>query len=213
MNEVLDAPADAAAFQRATGASDAAMADMEHYRALLESWSEKINLVGPSAMAAFWPRHAYDSAQLVRVAPDAVTWADLGSGAGLPGIVLAVLLKGRSGARVHLVESLEKRCRFLADVVETLALPAEVHRARAEETRLTGIEVVTARACAPMDRLLGYAHPIMSRGARGLFLKGSGVEAELVEARKHWRFEVELIPSLSDASGRIVSVTRLARAR
>jgi 16S rRNA (guanine527-N7)-methyltransferase len=112
---------------------------------------------------------------------------------------------------VHLIESLSKRCRFLQETVDTLQLPATVHNARAEDVQLTGIDIVTARACAPLSRLFGYARPILRKGVRGLFLKGRDVEAELADARGPWRFEVELIPSRSDASGRIVSVERLAR--
>jgi 16S rRNA (guanine527-N7)-methyltransferase len=205
------APFDRADFRRETGATDAQMADLERYRDLLDTWNQRINLVGPSAMTEFWHRHAFDSAQLLMIAPDARVWADLGSGAGLPGVVLAILLKETAGARVHLVESVAKRCLFLEEVVATLGLPATVHRARAEQLRLTEIDVVTARACAPLARLLEYAQPILRGRTRGLFLKGRGVEAELAQARLVWRFEVELIPSLSDPSGRVVSVERLAR--
>lgn len=198
-------------FAQATGAWPERVAAVDRYRALLEEWNDRMNLVGPSAMAAFWRRHAYDSAQLLPLAPDAKVWADLGTGAGFPGIILAILLKGREGARVHLVESLAKRCRFLQTVVDELALPAVIHNARAESTGLSGIEIVTARACAPMDKLLGYAHPTLRGKARGLFLKGKDAEAEMAEAAKRWRFDMAMIPSKSDPSGRIVSITRLAR--
>jgi 16S rRNA (guanine527-N7)-methyltransferase len=204
-------PFSAADFQAAVGATDAQVADVERYRALLEDWNGRMNLVGPSAMAAFWRRHALDSAQLLEIEPDARVWADLGTGAGLPGVILAILLKGDPRARVHLVESLLKRCRFLEEVVTTLGLPASVHRARAESLKLTGIEVVTARACAPLSRLLGYAAPAMRGRTRGLFLKGRDVDAEIAEARRNWRFEVALIPSMSDPSGRVVRVEALAR--
>ena len=104
-----------------------------------------MNLVGPSALAAFWLRHAYDSAQLLFLAPEALTWADLGAGAGFPGIVLAIKLKGREGAHVHLVESMAKRCRFLSEVVAALDLPATVHNVRAESLEIK-VDAVTARA-------------------------------------------------------------------
>ena len=202
---------DAAAFQRETNATDVQIDMLEQYRALLEDWSRRMNLVGPSAMAQFWRRHAYDSAQLLPVSKEARVWADVGAGAGFPGVVLAILLKGRDGARVHLIESMIKRCNFLRAVVDQLALPAVIHNTRAESTRLSGIEVVTARACAPMDKLLGYAAPLMKTGARGLFLKGESAEAEIAAARLAWSFEAETIPSISDSSGRIVSVRRLVR--
>ena len=206
-----EAAFDAAAFRTTVGATDAQMADMEAFRLLLEDWNQRINLVGPSALQAFWPRHAFDSAQLLEIAPQARTWADLGAGAGFPGLVLAILLKGLPGARVHLVESLAKRCRFLSEAVETLGLPAEVHNSRAENLTLS-VDIVTARACAPLVRLLDYAYPYMRKGAPALFLKGRDAEAEVAAARAKWRFEVELIPSLSDPSGRVLKVERLMRA-
>ncbi len=202
---------DAAGFAVTTGATPSQMSDLERFRSLLAEWNEKINLVGPSAMDAFWGRHAYDSAQLLALAPDALAWADLGAGAGFPGLVLAILLKGREGARVHLVESTAKRCRFLKAVVAELALPASIHNTRAESLSLT-VDIVTARACAPMPRLLEFAWPYLRKGATGLFLKGQDVESELVDATRCWDFDWDLMESLSDASGRIVRVKALRRA-
>jgi len=202
----------ATAFAAATGADEAQMETLRRFRLLLEEGNGRMNLVGPSAMAEFWPRHAFDSAQLLKIAPEAATWADLGAGAGFPGLVLAILLKGRLGAKVHLVESLTKRCRFLSDVVAALDLPAVVHNVRAEEIKpVPKVEIVTARACAPMERLLGYAEPFLKAGAKGLFLKGRGIDDELELARKRWRFQVALRPSLSDPSGRVVEVEGLNR--
>ena len=187
------------------------MADLERYRLLLEEWSGRFNLVGPSALAEFWLRHAFDSAQLRPLAPAAKTWADLGAGAGFPGAVLAILLKPEGGT-VHLIDSLLKRCRFLQAVVDELALPAQVHHARAETFRRKGVEIVTARALAPLPRLLVYAEPLLKVGATGLFLKGEGVEVELTEAAKHWNFRHELTPSLSDPRGRVLKLWSLSRA-
>lgn len=200
-------------FAAAIGATPAQMADMERYRLLLEDWNGRLNLVGPSAMAAFWSRHALDSAQLIRLAPEARRWADLGTGAGLPGVVLAILLKDRPGAEVHLVESLAKRCRFLSEVVSELGLPARVHNARAEDVKIE-VEVVTARAVAALPKLLGFAEPWLKRGARGLFLKGQAAEAELAEARAAgWRLDASLIESQSDPDGRIVDIRSAKRGR
>ncbi|MEO7027153.1 MAG: 16S rRNA (guanine(527)-N(7))-methyltransferase RsmG [Caulobacteraceae bacterium] len=185
------------------------MAEIEVFRALLETANNRTNLVGLSTLGDFWRRHVVDSAQLLDLAPSARTWADLGSGAGLPGVILAILLKGRPGAMVYLIESRARRCAFLREVAAVLALPVEVIAARAETLRLT-VEVVTARACAPLDRLLAYARPYVERGARGLFLKGETVEMEMVAARRRWRFDATLHPSLSDPRGRVLSVTGLA---
>ncbi|MFM8376663.1 MAG: 16S rRNA (guanine(527)-N(7))-methyltransferase RsmG [Phenylobacterium sp.] len=197
-------------FAALTGAGDRALADLEAYRALLEDWNQRMNLVGPATLPDFWSRHALDSAQLLPLAPEALTWADLGTGAGLPGVVLAILGRDRPGFHVHLVESMAKRCRFLEAVVERLGLPATVHNARAESLGLT-VDIVTSRACAPLSRLLGYARPYFRKGATGLFLKGQDVVAEIEEATRSWDFEVEILPSLSDDRGRILRIRSTGR--
>jgi len=204
-------PFGAPEFQAATGATDAQMADLEAFRALIADWNGRMNLVGPSALDVFWLRHAYDSAQLASLAPEALRWADLGAGAGFPGVVLAILLKDRPGAAVHLIESMTKRCRFLSEAVQALELPAQVHNARAESLDLS-VEVVAARACAPLTKLFGFARPYLRRGATGLFLKGQDVASELQEATISWVFEADLIPSRSHSDGRIVVLRRLKHA-
>lgn len=203
---------DAAEFQSLTGVSDAAVADLETFRQRLEAANAHMNLVGPATLPDYWSRHVLDSAQLLDHAPDALTWADLGAGAGFPGVVLAILLKDRSDAHVWLIDSLGKRCRFLQDVVDELDLPATVIWGRAEEQDVE-VEVVTARAVAAMDKLLGYAQPYFEGGAQGLFLKGEKAEAELTEAWKSWRFEAECLPSRSDPRGRVVKVGSVRRVR
>ena len=209
--EAVIAVQDAAHFQTVTGATDAQMADLERFREMLEAGNAVMNLVGPATLPDFWNRHAWDSAQLLRLAPDALTWADLGAGAGFPGLVLAILFKDRPGARVHLVESMAKRCRFLDQVATELALPTQIHNVRAEDLSLS-VDIVTARACAPMTRLFGYARPYFKRRARGLFLKGQDVVTELNEASTSWTIRARLVPSLSDARGQIVDVESLTRA-
>lgn len=198
--------------QARIGAGDAQVADLEQFRQRLVTANAEMNLVGPSTLAEFWTRHVLDSAQLLALAPEARTWADLGAGAGFPGLVLAILLKGRPGAHVWLIDSLNKRCRFLQGVVDALELPATVIAGRAEEQSLR-VDVVTARAVAPLQTLLGYAQPYLSRGAKGLFLKGEKAEAELIEARTCWQVKAELLVSQSDPRGRIVAVEKLSRVR
>ncbi len=202
---------DAAGFQVATGATDAEMADLEAYRRLLADGNAVMNLVGPDSLPDFWNRHALDSAQLLDHAPDARTWADLGAGAGLPGIVLAIFMKARGG-HVHLIDSLQKRCRFLQSVVDALHLPATVVWARAEGQAVK-VDVVTARAVAPLTKLLGYAQAYHQKGAVGLYLKGEKAEVEVADARRVWHFQGETFPSRSDARGRVVSVRSLRRVR
>lgn len=197
-------------FQTLRGATPAQMADLETLIDRLTTANAVMNLVGPDSLPEAWSRHILDSAQLLDLAPDASTWADLGAGAGFPGLVLAILLKDRADSHVWLIDSLGKRCRFLQSVVEALSLRATVVNGRAEDQHIK-VDVVTARALAPMDRLLGYAQPYLQRGAQGLFLKGEKAEAELIQARKVWQFDSDLSVSRSDPRGRIVSVRSLRR--
>jgi 16S rRNA (guanine527-N7)-methyltransferase len=203
---------DAESFARAAHATPDQTADLERFRALLTDWNERMNLVGPATLPDFWNRHAWDSAQLLRLAPEARIWADLGAGAGFPGLVLAILRKDTPGFHIHLIESMAKRCRFLSEVVTTLGLPATVVNERAENLSLA-VDIVTARACAPLHRLLRYARPYLTAGAQGLFLKGQDVVSDMAEAAGYWEYEADVVPSLSDPGGRIVRVKRLGRAR
>lgn len=203
---------DAQSFARAAKATPEQIADLTRFLELLTEWNANMNLVGPATLPDFWNRHAWDSAQLLRLAPDAVTWADLGAGAGFPGLVIAILRRHQPGFHMHLVESMAKRCRFLSAVVAALDLPATVHNERAENLALT-VDIVTARACAPLHRLLGYARPYFLAGAQGLFLKGQDVVSDMSEAARYWEYEADVVPSLSDERGRIVRVRRLGRAR
>lgn len=202
---------DAAAFQALRAATPVQMSDLETLIERLTAANAVMNLIGPDTLPDVWNRHILDSAQLLDLAPGASTWADLGAGAGFPGLVLAILLKERADSHVWLVDSLGKRCRFLQEVVNGLSLRATVVNGRAEDQRIK-VDVVTARALAPMDRLLGYAQPYLQRGAQGLFLKGEKAEVELIEARKVWLFDSSLSVSRSDPRGRIVSVRSLRRA-
>ena len=185
---------------------------MAAYRHLLGEWSARMNLVGPSALEAFWLRHAYDSAQLLTHAPEALRWMDVGSGAGLPGLVLAILARDRPGMTVQLVESAAKKSAFLEAVVERLNLPAKVHRARIEDLPGPAPQVLTARAVAPLARLLGYTEKHLRSGATGVFLKGRNVEHEIAEALQSWRFDYALSQSLSDPEGRILRIWSVRRA-
>ncbi|MBI2261510.1 MAG: 16S rRNA (guanine(527)-N(7))-methyltransferase RsmG [Caulobacterales bacterium] len=200
----------AADFQALINATDEQIADLETFIERLAAANAVMNLIGPDTLPDVWNRHIWDSAQLLDLVPTAKTWADLGAGAGFPGVVLAILLKGRPEAHVWLIDSLGKRCRFLQEVVDELALPATVINGRAEAQALR-VDVVTARAVAPMDKLLAYAQPYLQRGAQGLFLKGEKAEAELIEARKVWHLDSDLSVSRSDPRGRIVSVRSLRR--
>ncbi len=191
-----------------------AIADLAAFHEILTAENEVMNLVGPATIPHYWSRHVLDSAQLLNHCPDARRWADLGAGAGFPGLVLAILMKHSEGAdsQVYLIDSLAKRCRFLQRVVDDLALPATVINDRAENVDVT-VDVVTARAVAPMVKLLGFAEPYIRNGADAWFLKGENVGDEIKEAGKTWRFDVDIAESLSDPRGRVIHVQRLRRVR
>lgn len=196
-------------FRRETGADDAAMARLVHYADLLTDWNGRMNLVSPASLADLWRRHMFDSAQLEPLIPaDAHPLADLGSGAGFPGLVLAVL---RPQLKVRLVESIEKKCAFLRAVVEALELPhVSVLRGRAEEIVPFKADVVTARAMAPLDELLTYAKSFVGKSTLLLFPKGRTAGDELTLARQSWTIDATMIPSRSDPSGHIVSIRSFA---
>ena len=173
-----------------------------------------MNLIAPSTIPTIWTRHVADSLQLLPLAAGAKRWLDFGSGAGFPGLVIACALVETVGAQMHLVESTQKKAAFLRETVDALHRPAIVHAQRIEDFTRTNklrFEVVTARAVAPLERLLGYANPLLKTGAIGLFPKGQDVEAELTQASKSWKIGAELIPSKTDPHARIVLVRRLVK--
>jgi 16S rRNA (guanine527-N7)-methyltransferase len=182
---------------------------LESFVQLVIERQKTLNLVAASTIPQIWTRHIADSLQLLSLAPEARTWIDLGAGAGFPGLVIACALVDVPGARVELVESTQKKASFLRDVADALSLPAIVHAQRIEDftARNAGrFNVVTARALAPLDKLLGYANPLLKRGAVGLFPKGQDVVSELTQASKSWKLDTELIPSKTDPHGRVVVV-------
>jgi 16S rRNA (guanine527-N7)-methyltransferase len=185
-------------------------ARLEPFVALLLRWQSSTNLVASSTLPRLWTRHIADSLQLLALAPNARRWVDLGAGGGFPGIVIACAL-GAHG-EVHLVESNQKKAAFLRETVRALALPAIVHARRIEDLgdEDPACDVVTARALAPLDKLIGYAIPLLKTGAIALFPKGQDVEAELTQAAKSWKIEADLIPSKTDPHGRIVLVRHAA---
>jgi len=210
----IDLSADRARALTLVTVSRETLARFDAFVTLLLKWQATTNLVAPSTLGHVWTRHIADSLQLLTLAPDARAWLDLGSGGGFPGLVLACALAERSGARVHLVESNAKKAAFLREAARALMLPALVHAARIEEVIhrwSEPVDIVTARALAPLADLLAYAAPILKTGAQGLFPKGQDVEAELTEASKYWRIEATLAPSVTSPDARIVVVRRAER--
>jgi 16S rRNA (guanine527-N7)-methyltransferase len=189
-------------------------ADLDAFVALLLKWQATTNLIANSTIPEIWTRHILDSAQLLPLIGDARVIVDLGSGAGFPGLVLAILLKERDRAEVHLVESNGRKASFLRDVVREARAPVSVHQERIETLvpRFDGkVDVITARALAPLGELLALSLPLLKRRAVGLFLKGRGAERELTDSRKSWRIDADLIPSVTDPSARIVMVRAAER--
>ena len=185
------------------------MAHLKTYIGMLEDWNARHNLVSPGSMSDVWNRHVLDSVQLARFVPEsAKTLADLGSGAGFPGLVLAELLRGK--VRVTLFEATAKKCRFLEAVRDRLGLDTIVHNERMEAAVPQSFDVVTARACAPLDKLLGYAQKFLGPESMCLFLKGQNVGAELTQARNSWKMKALQHPSLTDPSGTILEIRELA---
>jgi len=185
---------------------------LDRYVALLLDWQRRVNLIAPSTERTLWTRHIADSLQLLALAPEARVWADLGSGAGLPGLPIACALAETTGGRVHLVESSTKKAAFLGEAVQATGAPGVVHPMRIADFvkgSPPDVKVVTARAVAPLSKLLAEAYPLLKSGALGLFPKGQGVDAELTEAAKYWRLQVTLVPSRTDPDARIVMVRGL----
>lgn len=187
---------------------------LDRFVGLLLERQARMNLVAASTVPQLWTRHIADSLQLLPLAPDGRVWADLGSGAGFPGLVLACALADTAGAEVHLIESTGKKAAFLREAAAAIGVPAIVHNARIEEVvRRGGLapDVITARALAPLPRLLGYAAPLLKTGAKALFLKGQDVEAELTESSKYWTIDASLVPSKTSENSRIVVVREAAK--
>jgi len=185
--------------------------DFEKWQGLLEKWNARINLVSDAAMADFWGRHALDSWQLWDFVPkSAQTLLDLGSGAGFPGIAMAIGFKHRGSGSVLLVESAGKKANFLRTVIRELDLPAKVWADRAEKFPAQTFEVITARAFAPLPRLLDYAQPFWGESTCALLLKGQTAKEELTQAAKTWKYNVVSNPSRSDESGVILKIQNLS---
>ena len=189
-------------------------ARLDRFVELLIEWQAKTNLVAPSTLSHIWTRHVADSLQLLALAPSAKIWVDLGSGGGFPGVVLACALADTQGARVHLIERNARKAAFLREALRATSAPGLVHPTRIEDTVdsiPSPIDCVTARALAPLHQLLGFAEPLVRRGAKALFLKGQDVEAELTEATKYWNIVARLHPSLTGGQGCIVELDRIER--
>ena len=187
---------------------------LDRYVAVLLEWQQRMNLIASSTEPKLWTRHIADLLQLLALAPQARVWVDLGSGAGFPGVVIACALADMPGARVHLVERSTKKAAFLREAVHATGTPAEVHAVRLEdfvENLPMPVDVVAARALAPLAALLTATYPLLKIGTLGLFPKGQDVDAELTEAAKCWSIQSSLATSFTDPKARIVRVTGIEK--
>jgi 16S rRNA (guanine527-N7)-methyltransferase len=186
------------------------LAKLQLYADMLADWQTRMNLVGPATLADVWRRHMLDSAQLIPFIPafEESTWLDIGTGAGFPGLVLAILGAGH----VHLVDSTSKKCRFLEAVAEATGVQdrVSVHNVRIEDLSPFSPMFITSRACAPLARLIPWAYRFQGKDTGWLLLKGQGVETELTEAEKSWTFKAKLQESRTDPRGRLVALTAVA---
>ena len=194
-------------FQDATRVSRETLERLKIFAELLIKWNDSINLVSAKSLGDLWGRHMLDSAQLLPLLPPKpserpLVVVDLGSGAGFPGMVLSVLGAGE----LHLIESDQRKVQFLREVARNVGSEAHIHGVRIEELRPFPADVVTARALAPLDKLLAHAAPFLESGGYALFLKGRRVREELTEAEKAWNMQADCIPSRSDPSGTILHV-------
>jgi 16S rRNA (guanine527-N7)-methyltransferase len=216
MAKLLSSPilaSDKALALKLTPVSRETKSRLDAYVDLLLQWQAKTNLVASSTLPNLWTRHISDSLQLLTLAPSAKIWVDFGSGGGFPGIVLACALVETPGAMVHLVERNAKKAAFLREALRITGAAGTVHLADIGDSvdRFAGpVDCVTARAVAPLHQLLGFAEPLVGKGAKALFLKGQDVEAELTEATKYWKIRPRLHPSLT-GQGWIVELDRIER--
>ncbi len=202
-----------AEFAAASGVSRETLARLKLFVGLLADWNTRMNLVSAHSIAEVWRRHVWDSAQLLPFIPgDAKSLVDLGSGAGFPGLVLAILLAGHPDFHTVLYESVAKKCRFLEEAAHRIGVTVEIRNARIEDAEPEPFDVVTARACASLAQLLSYAQAFQGKTTLCLFLKGQSAGVELIEANRSWTMAVEQHQSRSDPSGVIFAIRELRHA-
>jgi len=186
------------------------MAKLSIYAEMLSDWQTRMNLVGAATLPHVWERHFADSAQLLPLAPRGTTWLDIGAGAGFPGIVIALL---DPMAHLTLVESVAKKCRFLAAVVAELGLKSRItiENRRIEDLRPLAPQIITARALASLTQLFRWGLPHAKSDTIWLLPKGARYEAEIADAKSRFHFHHEEIPSRTSLDARIIKATGVAR--
>ena len=187
---------------------------LEAFEVVFRRWSARMNLVAPSTLKDLWSRHILDSAQLLPIGGEAQRWADIGSGGGFPGAIIAILLEERPGASVLLIESNGKKAAFLRSALSELAPRARIMARRAESivAEEPAPEIVTARAVASLSDLLELTEPWIGADTRALFHKGRDYRAELKLAGDTWNLDLVEHPSAVDEQSVILDIRRVRRA-
>jgi 16S rRNA (guanine527-N7)-methyltransferase len=175
----------------------------------LGRWQAAKNLVSSATLSDVWMRHIADSLQLYGLAPGAKRWLDLGSGGGFPGLVLGICLIDRPGGHIHLVESNARKCAFLRHAARVTGAPVTVHANRIEDVVddfVGKVDVVTARALAPLPQLLDWCKELLRTGSLGLFPKGQHLDSELTDSARYWKIQASTVSSVTDGAARILMV-------
>ncbi|MBV1862853.1 MAG: 16S rRNA (guanine(527)-N(7))-methyltransferase RsmG [Rhodobacteraceae bacterium] len=184
------------------------------YHKLLEKWNMSINLVGRSTIENGWERHFLDSAQLWPESTEFKYWVDIGSGAGFPGLLISIIASElRPDAKFHLVESDARKCAFLRNVSRETSVPVKVHNCRIEDFSGSQADFLSARALAPLDKLLTYAEKILAPAGECLFLKGKDCDKELEKAYKNWDFKLDRRPSIVQGDSSVLKIGDISRAK
>ena len=202
-----DAPMTPEGFQEISGASDEDLERLRTYVALLNKWQDKINLVSKDSLTDVWRRHILDSAQLAPLIGSQIkSIADIGTGAGFPGMVLSII---GAAEEIHLIESNERKNAFLREVNRVTKAGTIIHNIRVEKLQEVSVDLVVSRAVASLEQLLQYVNPLLKKGGQCLFLKGKKWREELTEVQKKWIINESVIQSLSDPSGMILKLEEI----
>ena len=186
------------------------LAKIEKIVTLLDDWRHRMNLIGPREMDHIWRRHVLDSLLLAQHIPSNDVTVDLGAGSGFPGLVLAAGLTGQK-AEIVMIETVGKKCAFLREAISVAGLKGRVRQGRVENVRNLPAACVTARAFAPLPKLLEYASIWFENGAYGVFPKGRNWQDELTAAQESWTFACDVIPSTSGGDGVILKISEVSR--
>lgn len=205
--------ADREAFVQQTNVSRETLEKLDHFADRLERWTKSINLVARGSLDQTWQRHIHDSYQLYDHIPeDSVNLVDIGSGGGLPALVLAIVDQATGQRRKFtLIESDARKSAFLSLITRELGLNAAVLTERSESASPQAGDLVTSRAFAPLERMMPHLDLHLKPGGHALLLKGSKAIEEVEEAKRSWNFTLELIPSITNAEAHIVKLSQITR--